>query len=100
MAWLLLLLAALVFAGISAAALRREHDKTFFTTAITACALIALAPISAIGEYQDGLASHTDPRHGWVTVKPGIYKTCDGATLIYKGTRGVIPNSPECGATP
>lgn len=44
--------------------------------------------------YKTPVEVNTDPRNGWTDTYPT--KICDGTTLIYGRSRGVVPNSPEC----
>jgi len=65
--------------------------------------------------YESDKITNTNPRNGWVEVQPyerdgiipeyeeGIYKKCDGTTLMYVNiTSGpatsitTVPDSPEC----
>lgn len=66
----------------------------------------ALFEPSPGGDGAEAAATVSDPSADWVTVDTqgslGIYKSCDGSTLIYIATSyhgtgiAVVANSPEC----
>jgi hypothetical protein len=82
-------------------------------TLLTGCAVQSGLPAQS----SDTKANITNPREGWVEVQPyaapdsddipthyrGIWKKCDGNTLIYMSVAdgrstsiSTVPNSPEC----
>ena len=86
------------------------------TVSLTACASTDMYPEAKPDTFTG--STNTNPRHGWVEVQPyedidtrevvplennGIWKKCDGGTLIYMNIAfgpstsiAVVPDSPEC----